>query len=101
MVQESLANAARHAPGAEIGVELAVRPDAVEVVVRDRGGPAAAPAGPGIGPAGAGLVGVGVGLVGMRERVEALGGRLAAGPDGPGWTVRALLPRVPAGEVVG
>ncbi len=45
VVQESLANAARHAPGAEIGVELAVRPDAVEVVVRDRGGPAAAPAG--------------------------------------------------------
>jgi signal transduction histidine kinase len=52
--------------------------------VRDGGGATAAP----------GLAGVG--LVGMRERVEALGGRLSAGPAGTGWEVRAQVPRVPA-----
>ena len=42
--------------------------------------------------------GDGYGLVGMRERVEALGGRLhaGAGPAG-GWVVRAEVP-VPAGS---
>jgi len=83
VVQESLANAARHATGAPVRVEIAVRPEAVEVLVRDRGGPAPAPAGPGVG------------LLGMRERVEALGGRLAAGPEGSGWAVRAHIPRIP------
>ncbi len=36
------------------------------------------------------------GLVGMRERAEALGGTLFAGPrpSGQGWTVRAEIPLV-------
>jgi signal transduction histidine kinase len=89
VVQESLANAARHAPGAAVRVEVDVRPEAVEVVVRDGGGAGAAP------DAG------GVGLVGMRERVEALGGRLSAGPVGTGWAVRAAIPAPPAREVAG
>jgi len=84
VVQESLANAGRHAPGASVRVAVTVGTDEVDVTVTDGGGPGRPPnqAGPG-----------GVGLVGMRERVEALGGTLAAGPAGAGWRVRARLPR--------
>jgi signal transduction histidine kinase len=38
-----------------------------------------------------------MGLVGMGERVTAAGGRLEAGPVGPGWLVHANVP-VPAGD---
>lgn len=34
----------------------------------------------------------GIGLLGLRERVEAIGGALDAGPDDDGWHVTALLP---------
>lgn len=82
VVQESLANATWHAPGAAVRVAVAVGPDEVDVTVADGGGP-----GRPRGRSG------GVGLIGMRERVEALGGTLAAGPAGSGWRVRATLPR--------
>ena len=89
VVQESLANATRHAPGAAVRVAIAVGADEVDVTVADGGGVgrARSQGGPG-----------GVGLVGMRERVEALGGTLAAGPAADGWRVHATLPRagVPA-----
>lgn len=81
VVQESLNNTARHAPGASTRVAVAVAPDAVEVDVVDAGGAAGDD-----GPAG-------VGLIGMRERVEAVGGTLQAGPVPGGWRVRAHLPR--------
>jgi signal transduction histidine kinase len=88
VVQESLANATRHAPGAKVRVAVAVGAEEIEVTVAD--GDAGRPRSRG-GPGG-------VGLVGMRERVEALGGTLAAGPAASGWRVRATLPRagVPA-----
>jgi len=86
VVQESLANAARHAGGAVVTVRVDVRPEAVDVLVRDSGGR----------PAGGGVSAAGVGLAGMRERVEALGGRLDAGPAGGGWRVSAEIPRTPA-----
>ncbi|HEY6745459.1 MAG TPA: histidine kinase [Mycobacteriales bacterium] len=94
VVQESLANATRHAPGAAVTVAVRVRAADVEVTVADSGGPA-----PARGPGGRGGTG-GVGLVGMRERVEALGGTLTAGPTATGWQVRALLPHSPAGDPV-
>jgi signal transduction histidine kinase len=81
VVQESLANAAKHAPGAVVHVRVDVDDEAVGVEVVDRGG--SRPGG-GVG---------GVGLIGMRERVEALGGRLTAGPSPEGWRVDAVLPR--------
>jgi signal transduction histidine kinase len=81
VVQESLNNAARHAPGAPVRVDVAVGLDAVDTSVIDDGGMAAA------GPGG------GVGLVGMRERVEAIGGTLQAGPLPHGWAVQAWVPR--------
>ncbi len=84
VVQESLNNTARHAPGAAARVALTVAPDAVDVDVFD--------AGAGAGTAG-GHEPAGVGLIGMRERVEAVGGTLRAGPVPGGWRVRAHVPR--------
>ncbi|WP_410657225.1 sensor histidine kinase [Amycolatopsis sp. lyj-112] len=82
IVQEALSNAVRHAPGAEITVELRVDQDSVHAVVRNA-------------PGGAGTVdeGAGHGLLGMRERAAMLGGGLRAEPtaDG-GFEVAAKLP---------
>lgn len=84
IVQEALTNVARHAPGAR-SVTVAVSEDSrqVKVEVTDDG-PGARHPRPG-----------GYGLVGMRERVEALGGELCAGPvPGAGWAVQASVPVV-------
>jgi signal transduction histidine kinase len=84
VVQESLNNAARHALHAAVLVEVVVGSDAVEVSVVNSGG-----------TGGGGVVdgSHGVGLIGMRERVEAVGGTLSAGPVADGWAVRARVPR--------
>ena len=82
VVQEALTNARKHAgPAARTTVDLAYRPDGVEVRVRDDGrGPA--------GETG------GHGLAGMRARVATHGGTLATGPGrGGGFEVVAVLPR--------
>lgn len=80
VVQESLTNALRHAPGAPARVEVTATPDRVEVEVRSDG--AAPPTGH-----------RGFGLVGLRERVAHVGGIVRAGPDpAGGFTVRATLP---------
>ncbi len=87
IVQEGLSNAARHAPGARVRVE--VRYDAAKlwVTVADDGAAGRGRAGATAEPGG------GHGLVGMRERVAMLGGTLSAGPgaDG-GYAVAADLP---------
>jgi signal transduction histidine kinase len=81
VLQESLSNAAKHAPGAPVSVDIGVTADAVQMAVVDTGGHA-----PEMSPPG-------VGLIGMRERVESLGGTFVAGPAGGGWRVAARLPR--------
>jgi signal transduction histidine kinase len=83
MVQESLANAAAHAPGARCAVEIG-EPHDGRLTITVRNGP---PAGPDRGHGG------GFGLVGMAERAQLVGGGLTYGatPDG-GWEVRLTLP---------
>ncbi|MEV0407702.1 histidine kinase [Actinoallomurus sp. NPDC050550] len=85
VVQESLTNITRYASGArEVTVALAHDRRDITVEVTDDAPPAGAPRFPHSG---------GHGLVGMRERVEALGGTLDAGPrPRAGWSVRATLP---------
>jgi hypothetical protein len=84
VVREALTNAAKHAPGTAVRVQ--VRYDAAETVVRVTNGaaPAAATRRPG-----------GLGLVGLHERVRLAGGTFEAGPDGDGWAVGARLPHRP------
>jgi signal transduction histidine kinase len=97
VVQEALTNALKHAGSAPTDVLLRWAPDALEVVVADRGpAPAAAsrPGGvPSGGPPSPSLPSGGHGIVGMRERVRVYGGSLSAlpRPDG-GFVVRARLP---------
>jgi signal transduction histidine kinase len=84
-VQEALANAAMHAPGADSVVEIDDT-DAAEVRIVVRNAPAAAtPEAPSGG---------GFGLVGMRERADLVGAELRHGRtrDG-GWQVRLTIPR--------
>lgn len=89
VVQESLTNTLRHAPGTP-AVDVVVRQaaDALEVVVADRGaGPDAVPT-----RGGGTSRSPGRGITGMAGRVDAFGGTLEAGPHGDGWRVRAVLP---------
>lgn len=85
IVQESLSNAVRHAPGAPIAVSVTT--DDALLTLRVHNEPADRPAG---------TPGGGHGLRGMRERAQLLGGSVesAADPDG-GWSVLARLPRNP------
>lgn len=84
IVQESLTNAARHAPGATTTVELDDRrDDALVLSVTNGPGQDEDPATPS-----------GFGLVGMQERADLLGATLRYGarPDG-GWRVEVAVPR--------
>jgi signal transduction histidine kinase len=84
ILQEALTNARRHAPGADVEVELGYGADTLRLRVRDEGP----------GPGEAQLDGHG--LLGMRERAIMVGGTLTVGPaPGGGFVVEAELP-VPA-----
>ncbi|MFI0447884.1 sensor histidine kinase [Actinomadura sp. 6N118] len=117
IVQEALTNARRHAPGAEVHVDLTYLPDRLAVRVRDDGGSAPTmilnrdPSATrrddeepgGVAPRHTGQTRLqaappadsagGHGLVGMRERATMLGGRFSAGPAvAGGFLVEAELP---------
>jgi signal transduction histidine kinase len=77
IAQEALTNAAKHAPGAPVNLELDIADREIALVVASSGPP---------------REGTGLGLDSMRERAEAVGGSCVAGPCGDGWTVRALIP---------
>jgi two-component system sensor histidine kinase UhpB len=83
IVQEALNNAMRHASPSAVRVSIRPRDEReIEVVVADDG-------------LGGGVTAGGFGLIGIRERVEALGGRLTIDRGEAarrGWTVLARLP---------
>jgi signal transduction histidine kinase len=79
VVAESLTNALKHAPGAQVQVAISHAADELSIVVSDRGPGGADPDGSGI--------------TGLRKRVEALDGTLSLmSPAGHGTTVSATLP---------
>ena len=89
IVQESLTNVARHAGQATATVRLVHGSDGLDIEVCDVGGASAS----GASAASGSFPGTGSGIAGMRERADALGGRLEAGPrPGGGFAVTAHLP---------
>jgi signal transduction histidine kinase len=83
VVQESLTNALRHAPGAAVRVLVDGSGRALTVRVENDPSSQERP----------NLSGTGRGLIGLRERVQELGGQLLAGPTARGgWLVEATLP---------
>ena len=81
IIQEALTNAAKHAPGGRVEVAVDTRRARLVITVtNERTGDRAE--------------GGGIGLVNMRERAQAVGGTLTAGPHDGVWEVRAELPVV-------
>jgi signal transduction histidine kinase len=88
LVSEALANAAKHAGASLVTVLVAAGDGRLVATVRDDGRGGADPAG-------------GSGLTGLRDRVEAIGGRLSiASPPGGGTTLAAELPLAPQPDAV-
>jgi signal transduction histidine kinase len=76
VVQEGLTNAAKHAPGATVTIRFSDDRVTVSNGPGERGQ----------------AVGRGSGIAGLRDRVEALGGSVTAGPKDGGWELSATLP---------
>ncbi|MGV9677678.1 sensor histidine kinase [Nocardia sp. NPDC003482] len=83
-VQEALTNARKHAPGRPVTLTLRDQSDQLAVTIANRIAPQRIPL------TGSGT---GAGLLGMRERIEAVGGTVAAGKENGQWTIRILVPR--------
>lgn len=79
ITQEALTNAERHAPTCPTEVGLTRDGGRLVLRVLSRGAVTE-------------TTGRGFGVLGMRERAEAVGGRLSAGPTPDGWLVEASLP---------
>jgi signal transduction histidine kinase len=79
IVQESLANAVKHAPGAGVCIQLELDGN-VNLTIWNA-----------LASGAASNHGTGHGLGGMRERAQLLGGWLQAGPDGERWLVECFI----------
>jgi signal transduction histidine kinase len=88
VVQESLTNAIKHAPGSRVGVSLHYARNQITARIRNDARGSGAASGPGSAAPGGGM-----GLVGMGERATLYGGTLSAGKlsDG-GFEVVLTLP---------
>nr|WP_255426972.1 histidine kinase [Pseudonocardia sp. C8] len=86
IVQESLTNAIKHAPGSAVRVRLATGRAGGPLRIEIGNGAATRPLARAPGTR------AGTGLAGLAERAAAVGGTIDAGPDGDGWAVRAELP---------
>jgi signal transduction histidine kinase len=92
IVSEALINARKHAPGAQVWVDVVPTGDHLVLTVTNT---LTAPP-PVIDDQG---VSAGTGLPSMRERATIVGGSLTAGRDGDIWRVHAILPLPAAGVV--
>ena len=80
LVAEALTNVAKHACASAVTVQAEIDGDVLRLAVRDDGG-------------GGADFARGTGLVGLKDRVEAIGGRIILdSPDGAGTSLRAELP---------
>jgi len=80
VVSEALTNAAKHARASKVSVVVDVHGSVLRVIVRDDGVGGAVPSG-------------GSGLLGLKDRAEAIGGRISlVSPRGGGTTLTAELP---------
>jgi signal transduction histidine kinase len=84
IVQESLTNVVKHAPGAKATVELKVSDDDIRLRVRN---------GSGNGATRPLRSGSGQGMRGMSERAALLGGSVDVLSGESGWTVHLVAPR--------
>ncbi len=88
IVQESLTNVAKHAPGVAVQATIVVRDDAVTLKACNpllEGQSLLAPENDGLG------------LWGMKERASLLGGTVSAGRENGEWILEATLPLTPQG----
>jgi signal transduction histidine kinase len=89
IVAEALTNAAKHAGASAVSIRAEVAGKLLRVAVTDDG-------------TGGAVIGGGTGLVGLKDRVEALGGRLLLdSPDGGGTSLTAELPITAVGVTFG
>ena len=88
VVAEALTNAAKHARASAVSIEVEANVEVLRVAVRDDGAGGASFAG-------------GTGLVGLKDRVEAVGGRIHLdSPPGTGTTLSVELPLTTASRDV-
>ncbi|MGI8712550.1 MAG: sensor histidine kinase [Solirubrobacteraceae bacterium] len=96
LVQETLTNARKHAPGQRVTIEITGDHEAgvtVRVTNRPLVGHAIGRVGAGSASASEPAAGTGTGLIGLAERVVLAGGELSHAPlDDGGFAVRATLP---------
>jgi signal transduction histidine kinase len=84
VVAEALTNAAKHARASGVTISVGLEPEELHIEVADDG----------VG--GATSDGNGSGIIGLRDRVEALSGKLdVSSPPGHGTTLTARIPRPP------